>query len=78
MYDEYAKKIKLKNFIRLESSSELKILNKFLNTRMFYPWKKTWRDFYLVLTEAMSYSLLISHRADSNAQEEVIEMLGEF
>jgi len=73
-YDEYAKKIKLKNFIRLESSSDLKILNKFLNTLdVFTHGRKHGETFGLVLTEAMSYSLpLISHRADSNAQEEVI------
>ena len=74
LYSEYAKKIKLKNFIRLESSSEVDIINKFLNTLdVFTHGRKHGETFGLVLTEAMSYSLpIISHRADSNAQEEVI------
>ena len=74
LYSEYAKKIKLKNFIRLESSSEVDVINKFLNTLdVFTHGRKHGETFGLVLTEAMLYGLpLISHRADSNAQEEVI------
>ena len=78
LYQKQAEELKLKNFLRLESSSDAKILNKFLNTLDVYTHgRKYGETFGLVLTEAMSYGIpLISHRAESNAQEEVIGEAG--
>ena len=78
LYQKQAEELNLKNFLRLESSSDAKILNKFLNTLDVYTHgRKYGETFGLVLTEAMSYGIpLISHRAESNAQEEVIGEAG--
>ena len=78
LYQKQAEKLKLKNFLRLDSSSDMEILNKFLNTLDVYTHgRKYGETFGLVLTEAMSYGIpLISHRAESNAQEEVIGEAG--
>ena len=78
LYQKQAEKLKLKNFLKLDSSSNVEILNKFLNTLDVYTHgRKHGETFGLVLTEAMSYGIpLISHRAESNAQEEVIGEAG--
>ena len=78
LYQKQAEELKLKNFLRLDSSSDMEILNKFLNTLDVYTHgRKYGETFGLVLTEAMSYGIpLISHRAESNAQEEVIGEAG--
>ena len=46
LYQKQAEKLKLKNFLRLDSSSDMEILNKFLNTLDLYSWKKIWRDLW--------------------------------
>ena len=77
-YSDQAKKLNLKNFKQLPSSADSKIIGKFLNTLDVYTHgRKHGETMGLVLTEAMSYGLpIISHRAESNAQVEVIGNAG--
>ena len=76
-YSDQAK-LNLKNFKQLPSSADTKIIGKFLNTLDVYTHgRKHGETMGLVLTEAMSYGLpIISHRAESNAQVEVIGNAG--
>jgi glycosyltransferase involved in cell wall biosynthesis len=78
LYKKQAEKLKLNNFIQLESSGSTKTIDTFLNTlNVFTHGRKYGETFGLVLTEAMSYGLpLISHRAESNAQVELISNVG--
>ena len=78
LYEEQSKDLSIKNFIKLQPTADVKVLDKFLNTLdVFTHGRKYGETMGLVLTEAMSYNLpLISHRAESNAQEEVIGPAG--
>tara|TARA_Y100000992_G_C21273823_1_gene498637 strand:+ start:3685 stop:4779 length:1095 start_codon:yes stop_codon:yes gene_type:complete len=78
LYTKHANKLSLKNFAQLPSSGDAKEISKFLNTlNVFTHGRKYGETFGLVLTEAMSFGLpLISHKAETNGQKEVINNAG--
>jgi len=77
-YSEQAKDLNIKNFLQLKSTSNLKNIYKFLNTLdVFTHGRKYGETMGLVLIEAMRFGLpVLSHKAKSNAQIEVIGNAG--
>lgn len=73
-YSEQANYLNLKNFKQLKSTSNLNNINKFLNTLdVFTHGRKYGETLGLVIIEAMRSGLpILSHKAISNAQIEVI------
>ena len=77
-YSKQAEELKIKNFIQLESTSNPKIISKFLNTLdVFTHGRKHGETMGLVIVEGMFFGLpVVSHRADSNGHKEVIGNAG--
>ena len=78
LYSSQSEELGIKNFKQLDSSASPEVIDKFLNTLdVFTHGRKYGETMGLVITEAMSYGLpVISHRAESNAQQEVIGNAG--
>tara|TARA_B100000965_G_scaffold346850_1_gene318597 strand:- start:3661 stop:4767 length:1107 start_codon:yes stop_codon:yes gene_type:complete len=78
LYSAQSNDLGINNFKQLDSSADPKIIDKFLNTlNVFTHGRKHGETMGLVITEAMNYGLpIISHRAEANAQEEVIGNAG--
>ena len=78
LYSKQCKDLNINNFTQLDFSSDTKIIDKFLNSlNVFCHGRKHGETMGLVLTEAMRYGIpVISHKAESNAQVEVIGNAG--
>ena len=74
LYSQQANNLNIKNFLQLPHTGENLMIEKFLSTLNVYTHgRKHGETFGLAIAEAMKHGLpIISHKAESNAQKEVI------